>query len=124
MKKIFPLFLILFFYVCNIQAQPYGAPITIRGLADCGKWVSARAMQPSAAYFETAIQGYINGIVMASGIDVWNWNGSRMSEQQAFLYVDNYCHKHPLEDIWQASWMLVNEKTNNALINQARKRGK
>lgn len=114
-------FLILLFISSASQAQQ---AVTVRGLIDCGKWVSARSMQPASAYFETAVQSYLNGLSMASGIDIWNWGGVGMSEQQAFLYVDNYCQKNPLESVWQAGWMLANEKTNNALINQSRKRAK
>jgi hypothetical protein len=116
------LLFIIFLFASGIANAQKG--ITIRGLVDCGKWVNARATPPASEYFETAIQAYINGLAMASNIDIWNYGGSKMSEQQAFLYVDNYCQKHPLEDIWQAGWMLANEKTNNALINQSRKRVK
>jgi hypothetical protein len=111
---------LLFLFASSVTYAQQG--VLIRGLADCGKWISARAAQPASGYYETAIQAYINGLSMASGIDIWGWGGNQMSEQQAYLFVDNYCRKHPLEDIWQAGWMLANEKTNNALINQSRKR--
>jgi hypothetical protein len=96
--------------------------VTLRGLVDCGNWIKARSTQPAAAYYETAIQSYINGLSMASNIDIWSWGGNKMSEQQAFLYIDGYCQKHPLEDIWQAGWVLANEKTQNALTNQLKKK--
>ena len=111
---------LLFPFASSVTYAQHG--VLIRGLADCGIWVSARANQPASARFETAIQAYINGLSMASGIDIWTWGGNNMSEQQAYLYVDNYCRNHPLETIWQAGWMLANEKTNNSLINQSKKR--
>jgi len=115
-----------YIFLMYLLASPvtHAQGVTVRGLVDCGNWISARAMQPASAYYETALQAYINGLSMASGIDVWNWGGNKLSEQQAFLYVDNYCQKNPLEDIWQAGWMLANEKTNNALINQSKKRSR
>jgi hypothetical protein len=120
MNKIIPLFLILFLYAYNIQAQPYGPPITFRGIADCGQWVKARSLG-TAGYLETGVIGFINGTSNGSGIDVWYGNGSKMSDDAAFLFVDNYCQKNPLDSIWSAAAALANANTNNRVLNQLRK---
>ena len=112
--------LLLLFFIFTDLAFAQNV-IALKGLLPCDKWLSARQMS-TADYYETAIQGFINGIATATNIEIWNANGVRMSDEQAYLYIDNYCRKFPLEDAWRAGWALANEKTNNALINQLKKR--
>jgi len=101
----------------NAWSQPYGAPITLNGIADCAMWIEARSTN-RAVPLEHSLQGYLNGIATGAGIDVWTANGVRTSKEQAFLFIDNYCQKNPLKTIWDGGFDLANEKTNNALINQ------
>lgn len=104
----------------NLQAQPYGQPITFRGIADCGQWVNARALG-TAGYLETGVIGFINGTSNGSGIDVWYGKGSKMSDEAAFLYIDNYCQKNPLDSVWFAAASLADVNTNNRIKNNLRK---
>ena len=128
MKKllIFPIVVVTSLLALNISTtwgQPYGAPMTINGVADCGMWLEARATN-RAMPLEHGLQGFINGISQGSGFDVWTANGVRTSKEQAFFYIDNYCQKNPLSNIWEGGFTLANEKTKNAILNQLRKNAK
>ena len=118
--KTLSFFALLFFSTCIVQAQPYGPPITFRGIADCGQWVKARSLG-TAGYLETGVIGFINGTSNGSGIDVWYGNGSKMSDEAAFLFIDNFCQKSPLESIWVAAAALADANTNNRVKNNLKK---
>jgi hypothetical protein len=114
MKK---LYLASTYLVFTILISPisisYGAPFYINGIADCGTWYQARTKRISEI-LEASVQGYVNGAVMATQIEVWHGNGIETSPQSLYLYIDNYCQLNPLESIWSASWAFINEKSNYA----------
>jgi hypothetical protein len=114
---------LLIFITSQAWSQPYGAPMTLNGVADCGMWIEARATN-RAMPLEHSLQGFINGVSLGSGFDVWTANGVRTSKEQAFFFIDNYCQKNPLSTIWEGGMVLANEKTNNAIRNQLRRNSK
>jgi len=115
--------ILIFLMLCVSSNFSYGQGFYVKGIADCGLWHQARSNGGSSS-LEHSIQGFINGAAMATKIEIWHGNGVDTSPQSAYLYIDNYCKSHPLEDIWQASYAFINEKTNNAFFTSNQKRTK
>lgn len=118
-KKLF--LTLLFPVLISISQLSHAQATYIKGDADCGQWLKARSLGASAA-FEASVQGYVNGAVQATAIEVWHGKGVNTSTEAFFLYMDNYCKANPLDSIWQGAWAFINEKTNNAFI-KLRQRG-
>jgi hypothetical protein len=87
--------------------------VTLEGMVDCGNWVAARTVQRATA-LEHYLLGLLNGTVMGSGIEFWWARDSRVSREQVFLWMDNYCQRTPLSDLIVGAQDLVNERTGNA----------
>lgn len=93
-------------------AQPASSQTAI-GLVDCGKWVQART-QGTAPMLESFLQGYMNGLSRGSRIEFWTAGGQQVSAAQVFLWMDNYCRRSPLSNVYEGASALLNERTNNA----------
>lgn len=85
-----------------------GEGVMLEGLVDCGVWVQARQTQ-RAGILEGNLIGFINGLALGRGVDVWTSAGKRISREQAFLWMDNYCRTNPLESIWTGGYKLADE---------------
>jgi hypothetical protein len=90
-----------------------GQGISIEGSVDCGMWAKARK-ETRSDYFEHWLLGTLNGLSLASGIEFWQAGGIGVSREQVFLWMDNYCQKHPLSQIVAGSVSLLNERTGGA----------
>ena len=111
MKKLCLIFILL------ISPITYSGEFYINGITDCGTWYEGRS-KGGASNLEAFVQGYVNGAVMATGVEIWHAKGVVTSPQALYLFVDNYCKSNPLESIVSASWDFINKKTNNAFFKQ------
>jgi hypothetical protein len=94
------------------QLSPQG--ITVEGVVDCGKWVEARK-QGRAVALEHYLIGLLNGLALGSNVDFWRAGGIKLSSEQTFLWMDNYCQREPLSDPVTGAIALMKERTGNAL---------
>jgi hypothetical protein len=88
--------------------------ITVEGWIDCGKWVEARKQERAVA-LEHYLIGLLNGLALGSYVDFWRAGGIKLSSEQAFLWMDNYCQREPLSDPVTGAIALMKEQTGNAL---------
>ncbi|WP_019447000.1 hypothetical protein [Cupriavidus sp. BIS7] len=74
---------------------------TIRGQPDCGEWVTARQNTQRNTFAslrnETWVIGYMSGIVMGAGEKIAGDPMGKYSNEQIYLYVDNFCRANPLK---------------------------
>lgn len=82
----------------------------VEGLLDCGAWVKSRT-EGKSAIFEGYLVGFMNGLVLGSGTEFWRATGAKVSQDQVFLWMDNYCREHPLADVVKGAIDLMNERT-------------
>ena len=86
--------------------------ITLEGSIDCGLWVQARTEHHAEA-LEHYVIGFLNGLAVAARIDFWR-AGPRISREQVYLWMDNYCRNTPLSGPIQGAIALINERTGGA----------
>ena len=97
--------------------QASAASIWMEGTVDCGMWVAARTSH-RAEMVESFALGQISGMAFGAGIEVWQANGSKMSREQFYLWLDKYCRDNPLKDVLIGTIALFNERTNNGWNNR------
>ena len=107
MKKYFTIFLILISCAANSQ------DLSIEGQLDCGKWLDARKRN-SASVLEHYIIGTVNGVTIGSGLEIWSAGGIRTTRSQLYYWMDAYCTKNPLNDVFPGVIEFVDEKTKGA----------
>jgi hypothetical protein len=88
--------------------------ITAEGITDCASWVTSRTAG-RAEYLEHYLLGLLNGLALGSGIEFWRAGGVKVSREQAYLWMDNYCRNNPLSNPITGAFALMNERTGNAL---------
>ena len=88
----------------------FGEQVLIQGLVDCGDWVEARS-QGRAVVLEGIFIGYLNGLAMGRGVDIWQGKEAKTFEKQAYLWLDRYCRNTPLSSLWQGGFELADELT-------------
>ena len=52
-----------------------------------------------------------NGMALGRAIEIWKSNGLSVSQEQAFLWLDNYCRQKPLEVVVTCLVAFANERT-------------
>jgi hypothetical protein len=100
------------------QAAPAPSPIiggvVVVGGDDCGIWVASRTARTSVA-LEALTQGFLNGLALGSGVEFWQATDSTISREAVYLWMDNYCRQHPLEQLTKAWVALFTERTGQPL---------
>jgi hypothetical protein len=83
------------------------AEVTTRGARSCGEWVTNRENKGSSLSFssENWVTGFLSGYAAYSNKDILKGTDN----ESIFLWVDNYCHKNPLEYTDSASGTLFKE---------------
>jgi len=108
MKNIKILLIILGF---QMSAWADSELLTIEGTTDCASWVLGRTTDRSAAY-EHYVIGLLNGMVVGSKMAFWRAKGSKLTQGQVFLWMDNYCSKNPLSGPFEGAIELMSEQTS------------
>jgi hypothetical protein len=74
------------------------------GTLSCGQWLTDRQGLHSAQDIEAWITGYLSGF----GAYVLHGDITRGSDNKAlFVWIDDYCHDHPLDDVAVATDHLI-----------------
>jgi hypothetical protein len=87
--------------------------IYIASPVDCAQWIKAREAKDSEVY-KAYVLGTVNGLALASGIDVWGIIRIDPAHDQFFFWVDNYCRTKPLSDLIGAAVGFMDEATAQA----------
>jgi hypothetical protein len=105
---------VIAFSLLTWDARPAAAQgVVMEGTLDCGMWVKARNHR-TADNLEHYLVGLLNGMVLGSAIEFWRAGGTKVSREQIFLWMDNYCRSTPLSDVIVGAVALMNERTHNA----------
>ena len=85
-------------------ANASAAMIVGPGTLSCGQWLTDRQGLYSANNMEAWIAGYLSAFNthVAQGNIMKN-----MDSAELFLWLDNYCHAHPLDDVAVATDRLI-----------------
>lgn len=100
-------------FVFSTSAPAHAQGVVLEGRLDCGNWIEARTKR-SADRLEHYLIGLLNGMALTSQIEFWQAGGSRVSRDQVFLWMDDYCRRTPLADPVTGAVALMNERTGNA----------
>jgi hypothetical protein len=80
---------------------------TIFGSPDCGQWVAEKTPTRRAW-----LSGFLSGMnVMRSALKNEDPLNELSSMDQAYVWMDNYCRKYPLQTVAQAAGILFIELT-------------
>lgn len=93
---------------CSGEAAAQG--IIVKGTIDCGMWIKARE-EKTAEILESYVMGTINGLAMGRSIEIWKADGREVSVDQAYLWLDNYCRKNPLQGVMPGLIIFSDERT-------------
>jgi hypothetical protein len=84
--------------------------ITVRGAVGCGDWVKERKQETwSKVISEARAISYLSGLAIGTDKDFLRGTGN----ESLFLWIDNYCQRNPLEDIYDAGYYLSLELIKN-----------
>ncbi len=85
--------------------------LTVRGAVSCGNWVKSSSTEGwDRLVNQSRLVAYLSGLAVATKQDILE--GS--SNESLFLWVDNYCKKYPLDNIYDAGDLLFVELSMRA----------
>lgn len=91
------------------MAQAQAMKVIGVGNKSCGSWTEARSISQSNPDQQYIIGARVAGYVAASA-DIIKIDLIKNIDADAMdSYIDNYCHSHPLDDIFTASFSLAQE---------------
>jgi len=91
-----------------LSASPsYGQ--TIIGTIDCGQWVKKHSPVQNAW-----LMGYLSGLNTANARINYDPLGAVTSADQVIVWMDNYCQKNPMSDLYRAAVVLYLELEQKA----------
>lgn len=93
--------------IALVAPSSYGQ--TIIGTFDCGQWVKSHTPVQNAW-----LMGYLSGINFANARINYDPLGAVTSADQVIVWMDNYCHKNPLSDLYRAAFVLYMELEQKA----------
>ena len=85
--------------------------VLLTGDTNCGTWIDGRT-QRTAVALENFLEGLLNGMALTSMIEFWDRGGVRITKEQVFLWMDNYCRTNPHFNIYLGAMAIVNERTD------------
>ncbi len=103
--------LFLFFSTAlNVAEVSQAQGVKIYAKADCGDWVESRQAK-TGMLLENYLLGVLDGFSLGRNHPFWNYKPIEPSPAQVFLWMDNYCSKNPLSNVWLGADELMNEHT-------------
>ena len=108
----------LLFIACSLFAATVTASngVYVVGVADCGKWDSARKANTAVA-LENYVIGALDGFSIASDVEFWRVSGATApSAESIYLWMDKYCRDHPLQSMVGGAMALFHERTGKQLL--------
>lgn len=101
-----------------LTSEGHAQGILLYQSADCGQWALARKVN-KAGFYEQHLTGYVNGLALGSGIDLWvGARGNEVSREQLFLWIDKWCQNNPLETVSAGAYVFADEQTKGVFKNR------
>lgn len=97
----------------SLSSAAFAGQVTVQSSIDCAQWEISRKSNRSAV-FESFFIGLVNGLSVGSGTEFWNAEPAELTRDQALLWLDKYCDKNPLSDIYRGTISLINEHTGGS----------
>ncbi len=111
--------LVLLMVLSSLGANAQGV-VAMGGIVDCGKWLEARKNN-IANYYEHYLLGLVDGFALGRVLDVWSGKGGRVTKEQFYFWMDNYCQKNPLNMTVTGAAAFANEMTDGAFNQKVKK---
>ena len=87
-------------------SSPVFASKTI-GAVDCGEWINRNKNDVAAIRIGSWLTGFMTGLNLG---DAQNRDSlEKVSGEQIFLWMDNYCKANPLKDVIKGGYALMDE---------------
>jgi hypothetical protein len=87
-------------------APPIAAQVVVRGAPSCGLWVQESGKKSIFEMgFKGWLVGYLSGMASMSNDNILQG----VDNDSIFLWMENYCRTHPLEDVSDGGEALFNE---------------
>ena len=86
------------------------AVVVIEGVVDCRDWTEGRADHTSVN-LEHYVLGVLNGLALGRGREFWRAGGNKLSPQQAYQWMDNYCKTNPQKQVMTGAGELFEQRT-------------
>ena len=96
-------------FVCA-SSQATAGPVVIEGMMDCGMWLKARKDSTSQS-LEHVVLGFMNGLSFGGQREFWRAGGHKVGREQVFFWLDNYCQKNPMNDVYEGAIVLFRERS-------------
>jgi hypothetical protein len=92
-----------------------GSTQVVVPLDDCGQWMQAReAKQAQAWVYQSYVVGLLTGMSMASNVPLLgNSPQARVSDEQVYFWMDEYCRKNPLRYLEDGVLAFANETSHD-----------
>ena len=108
MKK---LFVFCLFSILNVNLS-FAQSVYVQGTINCGLWLETR-INKNSIHFEHYVLGFVNGLAVGRAVDIWRENGTQVSKEQLYYWMDNYCKNNPLKSVVTGAFDFANEVTND-----------
>jgi hypothetical protein len=95
----------------------HAAEVSVQSAVNCAQWAQSRTSGRSALY-ESFFLGLINGMSLGSGVEFWNAKPVEVTREQAIFWLDKFCDKNPLSDMYLGAFSLLNEHTDGEYYRQ------
>lgn len=96
MRRTIPFVAALLWAMPLQAAEPHS--VSTMWQVDCGQWVTGRAEARSLPN-ERFVIGLLDGLSLGHFVEFWKANGASTSPDAVFLWLDNYCKAHPLDNL-------------------------
>lgn len=89
-----------------LSSPAFTQPVVTIGAADCGQWIARKGNNFTDIRTNSWLMGFMTGL---------NFDGrgknllSKVSAEQIFLWMDNYCKANPLDTVVKGGQILMEE---------------
>lgn len=111
----------VFALLLSASASVSSQTVNLLGTINCGQWLEAREQkQVQAAIYEHYLLGMINGMALASRVELWLQRGRELSSAQMYFWMDNYCRANPLKDVTAGAVSYAEEVSDGRYLKKIR----
>jgi hypothetical protein len=74
---------------------------------DCGTWAMDRETGRPTTWY---LSGLLDGLALGMGVEIWGTGSSKITPEQAALWMDKYCRENPLSGVIRGAYVLKDER--------------
>ena len=113
-----------------VKAEKEPTSLIVRGMTDCGSWLKHRKLSNATVFnrmdiasVEFGLLGFLSGLAIVNKATVvetdadgnsafWIKNGVQLTNDQVYLWMDNFCRENPLERMFSGALKLYRSRVN------------